>query len=265
MSRLAEMRDRLSKGNVRLRYPDMNKPKTVRISLLAAVLVVAGIGFFVARPAHNQIGVLRAQVAQQRQKSASLQASLPGLRQQLAQAKRDHGHPHRPSKSGHSLAQALAIAFPHTVAFDRELTRLYRLAKVTNVNLTSYQPQAAVASGSFTSFPVTMAVSGSFGDCLRFLGGLQHMVTITSGPVVHSVGPIWSVRGLTINTAGKGNVQMTLTAAVYAAPSAAGAGTTAPTNQNAAGSATPAPTTQPQGAQGQAPPSTSPTNAGGSQ
>lgn len=177
-----------------------------RIVILATAVILILIVFQSIRPAMSK----KSEAAKQEQatlvKVADTKREIAALAPQLAKQKASN------------LSESLNTALPAEVVGDEQFAVLSRLADQTNVEFPTFEPGEPDAEGSaYRTVPANLAIKGSLENCLRFIGGLNSLVTVKGEDQVTAYGPIWAVKQISLapGESGSDDVSMTLTSGFY--------------------------------------------------
>jgi hypothetical protein len=143
----------------------LKKRDLILLGTIVPLAIVAAFWWFHAKPAGQRLAEVRSQVAQTRDQTAVLRATLAELSSR---------QPNLAAQAAEELR--LAKAVPASLQVPAALVQLERLAQRANVRLTSVQVGAATSAGALQSTTVTLNVEGRFFDVDDFLYRLHRQV-----------------------------------------------------------------------------------------
>lgn len=183
----------------------VDTPGGRRMLLLVTALIAALLFFQSIKPAMSQ----KSEASKARQalskKTETTKKEIAALAPQLEKQKTSN------------LSASLNTALPATNVADQQLAVLSRLAEQTNVELPTFEPSEPDGVGTtYQVVPANLAIKGSLENCLRFVSGLNSLVTVKGEDQVRAYGPIWNVSQLALAPGGvKNQVSITLTSGYY--------------------------------------------------
>jgi hypothetical protein len=208
------------------RLLDILSRRTGRRNGVVLALAAAGaIVYLYGLPGRNQIQLTNQQIA-------SVQAQAVSYRQAASLlSKTEHKNKKGSTSNGQAqdVAHSLDTALPSDLQTDVLYQQLSALASYTDVTIQSYQPTGPVAApgsnpaapaapaapvaatgatgttgatgaptiAGFTQDAVPLTVTGTWENCLRFLGGLYGQVQLR-GNGLYAGGPVWYFQSLSI-------------------------------------------------------------------
>jgi hypothetical protein len=162
---------------------DKLTPKVVAGSAVAAIVVVALIGWF-------------GFVSPQHSKAAKLDREITDAKTQLIVAKAN-AHPRVGAKASGPSALVLARAMPQQVAMSNVMRQLQRAAKRAGVRLDSITPQAATTQSGYSAVPMAVVVTGRYFTIQAFLRELRTQAGV-AGSRVHASGRLFNVDSVSL-------------------------------------------------------------------
>lgn len=183
----------------------LDTPSGRRLVILGTVVILALLFFQSIRPAMSEKSEAAKTRTQVTSKTEDTKKEIAALAPQLEKQKTSN------------LSASLNAALPATNVADQQLAILSRLADQTNVELPTFEPAEPDGKGTaYQLVPANLAIKGSLENCLRFVGGLNSLVTVKGEDQVRAYGPIWNVSQLALAPgAGSNDVSMTLTSGYY--------------------------------------------------
>lgn len=183
----------------------LDTPGGRRMIVLATALIAALLFFQSIKPAMSEKGEATKAREALSEKTDNTKKEIAALAPQLEKQKTSN------------LSASLNAALPATNVADQQLEILSRLAEQTNVELPTFEPAEPNEEGTtYQLVPANLAIKGSLENCLRFVSGLNSLVTVKGEDQVSAYGPIWNVSQLSLAPGGsKNQVSMTLTSGYY--------------------------------------------------
>ena len=179
-----------------------------QIIVILAVLIAAYMGYSSLKPSYDATNQAKAEAASTRTNTAELQKEYNTLLPQLQNSKAS------------DISSALDMAMPTQIDNVNLDKLLNNLATQTGVQINTFTPGQPTEGTTYQTLPVTLTVSGTYTNCLRFMNGMQSMTSVKGNNAPKSVGPIWSITSIGLTATDASNTNMNLAANMYLTPSA---------------------------------------------
>ena len=180
-----------------------------RVIMIATAVIVGLLVFKSIKPTMSQTSAAESKTTSITNTTTSTQAEIATLTPQLEKQKASN------------LTASLNAALPKFALADKQLTVLTKLADQTSVELPTFEPGQPDAQGStYQMVPANLAIKGSLENCLRFLGGLNALVSFKGQDKLKAYGPVWQVSQMALAPGENGQVSVTLTSGYYIAGAA---------------------------------------------
>lgn len=178
-----------------------------QILVIVAVLVAAFFGWTSLKPSYEAANLAKQEAASTRTAAQDLQKEYNTLLPQLQNNKAS------------DISNALNTAMPTQVDNVNVDKVLNNLATQTGVQINTFSPGQVTEGSSYQTLPISLTLSGSYINCLRFLGGLQSMVQIKGDKAPKAYGPIWAVTAVSLSSVDAASSTMNLSTNMYLTPS----------------------------------------------
>jgi Tfp pilus assembly protein PilO len=178
-----------------------------QIVVILTVLLAAYMGYSSLKPSYDAANQAKSQAASTRTATEELQKEYNTLIPQLQNSKAS------------DISSALNIAMPTQVDNVNVDKLLSNLATQTGVQINTFTPGQVSEGTVYQTLPVTLTISGSYANCIRFMNGMQNMVSIKGNSAPKAVGPIWAITSVSLTAVDASNTNMNLAANMYLTPS----------------------------------------------
>lgn len=146
---------------------NLNKRDKILLSVLALVVAIGGVYWFVVKPA-------KAEAQANRDELAMLESDTANVRDQLDRLKKERNGEQNRLVAGFQMAKAV----PARPQVASAVVQLEDLARKTNVRLTGVRTNNVTSYGPITATELSVLVKGRFFDVDDFMFRLHKLVTV---------------------------------------------------------------------------------------